>query len=258
MSGSLLLALERWAALLRPVRRVAPPGGPRNRDLLVAWSRRWQAAHAELRGPAIFFAQPEYWEAEFARAEGAREWVTAPAPEQLSALDACAAARRAQGLPFEVLHAGCGTSDLAALILHRFPHAVVTNVDASSSAIEAARRRRPSCERCRWAVADALELPAAFGTEPRFDAVVDKGLVDSLLHGGAFVAAAYVQGAAQLLRLGGAFVSISDETNVASRSQFLNAALHGCDGLAREVEHISRDGHAVYVAQRLLSNTSIE
>lgn len=55
-----------------------------------------------------------------------------------------------------------------------------------------------------------------------------------------------------------AFVSISDETNVASRSQFLNAALHGCDGLAREVEHISRDGHAVYVAQRLLSNTSIE
>lgn len=221
--------LARWAALLRPPGREAEALRVRNLGLLEDWTRRWGGAQAELRGPAAFFADPRYWEAEFAReAPGGHEWVGPPTPAMMASIEAAAQREGSRGGHSEVLHAGCGTSRLGPLLAQSWPRAVVHNTDISEAALEMARLACPSevAERCRWRAADALDLAAAFGPLPRFAAVVDKGLVDSLLHGGATLAALYLQGAADLLAPGGVLVSVSDELNAEHRLDLLRAALH--------------------------------
>lgn len=238
------LAIARWSSIFKPFRAVLQSGSSvRYRNLLRQWTWRWHIAQAELRGPALFFADSRHWEVEFANALRAlghnqnthtgvsKEWVAAPEAVMCSVVESHVSA--SDRCELQMLHAGCGTSSLGPLLAASFPNAAVRNIDVSTSAIAAARSRCPNGlnSRCSWQVADALHLYDTSGNQALFHVVIDKGLVDSLLHAGAFAVAAYAQAAADLLVSGGIFVSVSDETHVECRLALVQAAFHGIDGL---------------------------
>lgn len=78
-----------------------------------------------------------------------------------------------------MLNVGCGTSDVGPkLASEPGLHAHVTDVDSSSSAVRIMKARHLGLDKYSCDMADALNLPFPDGT---FDAVVDKGTLDSLL-----------------------------------------------------------------------------
>lgn len=197
--------------------------------------------HLESRGPAVFFADRAYWDDVFST-EPHREWVSSPEVAMLGPLlhlSASGASRR-------VLHVGCGTSSLGPFIAQEIG-VHVHNLDSSVNAIEAARADRGHSSLCSWAVGDATALRKV---EQTYDAVIDKGLVDSLLHGGAYMAASYIQGAADVLAPGGTLVSVSDELHAESRLELMRAALHGHDGISDNLCCNVLDGFALYTARK--------
>ena len=79
-----------------------------------------------------------------------------------------------------VLVVGCGHSSLSGALSRRLGASVVS-VDSSESCVNGMRAREPELV---WEVGDARrlsELPDGLGSGRRYDAVVDKGLLDALL-----------------------------------------------------------------------------
>lgn len=122
--------------------------------------------------------------------------------------------------PAVVLHLGCGTSALGPWIASLTQGATVVNSDFEQQCIEISRTRwhpetvkamiqaqekhhvsavfpRPN-DRMLWGVADARSLPRDF--LGRFDLVVEKGLLDSMLSGGVRQAALGMEEMAKTVR----------------------------------------------------------
>ena len=115
------------------------------------------------------FKRVEFWNGFFKARPTAFEWYLGAA-ETVSAVEACCGSK-----PALILHAGCGNSDISALLADR-GH-VTINFDYSRRAlVESARPKRKA--NAAFVCADILNTP--FRPEC-FDVVVDKGLHDAMM-----------------------------------------------------------------------------
>jgi ubiquinone/menaquinone biosynthesis C-methylase UbiE len=98
------------------------------------------------------------------------------------------------------LDLGCGTGNLAAAILDRFPGATVTGVDPSGGMIDKSTKRFADDPRVQLAVGDALSIPCG---EKEFDGVVSNLALHHVLPADRKACATEV---ARVLKPGGVFV----------------------------------------------------
>jgi SAM-dependent methyltransferase len=146
------------------------------------------------------YGQSSYWEDRYMRDPEPFDWYQRY--EQLRPLLTAAIDRRGA-----VLNVGCGnsrlTEDMSADGFER-----IANVDISRTVIDAMAARHKDRRGVTWQVMNATQL--AFG-DAAFDAVVDKGTLDSLLCGDNSTAncAKYFGEVSRVLRPGGVFFCVS-------------------------------------------------
>lgn len=153
--------------------------------------------------------------------------------------------------PAVVLHLGCGTSALGPWIASLTQGSTVVNADFEQQCIEVSRTRwhpetvkamiqaqekhelsgvlpRPN-DRILWGVADARSLPKDF--IGRFDLVVEKGLLDSMLSGGVRQAALCMEEMAKTVRpaANGGGVVLVFSANEGDRLRELWEAVHSSE-----------------------------
>ena len=111
----------------------------------------------------------------------------------------------------KVLHVGCGLSRLHSQLLC-MPDVDVISIDSSPEVVRAVKGLNG--EDTPVILADARDLNLTFPQSGSFDCVVDKGTLDALLLSEAGVEDAVLYGSEvwRLLRPGGRFVQMTDET----------------------------------------------
>jgi SAM-dependent methyltransferase len=147
------------------------------------------------------YGQSAYWEERYQKDPEPFDWY--------QRYDALRDILRAVVAPTaSVLVAGCGNSRLTGE-MWRDGFAPIENVDVSRTVVEQMAARHKDMRGVTWRVMN-LTQPWAFA-DASFDAVIDKGTLDSLLCGDNSTAngARYLSEAARVLRPGGALVVVS-------------------------------------------------
>ncbi|OHT11419.1 Menaquinone biosynthesis methyltransferase [Tritrichomonas foetus] len=149
------------------------------------------------------------------------------------------------------LDIGCGNSTLAADLLEDgFEH--VVGYDASSVVIEQNKQRYGNESRLEWICGDVTKMEKIESN--KFDFVIDKGTIDSLMCAGSSARSVtqILAEVARVLKPGGVFVEVSYGTPN-TRTSFLKNPQFGWNLLEnQEIEKITEKDtyHYIYFAQK--------
>ena len=146
------------------------------------------------------YGSPSYWNERYAKDPEPFDWYQRY--DQLRELITQCVPRGAA-----VLNAGCGNSRLSE-DMFADGYAPITNIDISRSVVDAMSARHKDKRGLSWQVMNVMQM--AFG-DASFDAVIDKGTLDSLLCGDNSTASCgrYLAEVSRVLRPGGVFFAVS-------------------------------------------------
>jgi ubiquinone/menaquinone biosynthesis C-methylase UbiE len=146
------------------------------------------------------YGQPQYWEERYTKDPEPFDWYQRY--EQLRET-----LRSVVPVTSSILVTGCGNSRLTEDMLSD-GFGPIANVDISKVVIDTMSARHKDKANCTWQVMNVMSMNFQ---DSSFDAVLDKGTLDSLLCGDSSTtnSARYLKEVARVLKPGGVFVAIS-------------------------------------------------
>ena len=148
------------------------------------------------------YALHAYWEDRYTELTEPYDWLFAFSDVQAHINRLCT---RSSGKT-NALVLGCGNAPFSAEMHHTRTFGCITNIDVSEVVIRQMQLKDPAME---WTVADATNLPFA---DSSFDAVFDKGLMDTVICAEGGAVQRVLHEAMRVLQPGGSFVVMSLHT----------------------------------------------